>query len=187
MLQISTIAQFRARDYGMEHCTLEVTLPKEFERQPGVIVDHSKTDMKPDERSWQLSGDLQDLEIWGIDATDWLDISKLTYSSRPKRLSRLGSLQVRPNDTVSTHSFPCPSDSIQSFEIFCISPGCTVDIWQNRQLPPMGECFPTCVELYSHNASRARIVSTFFAVISLQIFTLYLLPNLQIPQGYMYH
>lgn len=136
--KISTIVQFRARDYGMEHCVLQISLHKEFQRKPGVEHNHEDTGSPPDERSWQISGDTSNLEVWSLDTHEWLDTSKLSYASRPKRLNRLGSLRVRAGQEISTHRFPCPSDSIQTFELFCTSPNCNIDVWQDRKAPAMG-------------------------------------------------
>jgi hypothetical protein len=138
--QISTVIQFRARDYGMEHCKLEFSLPKEYERMPGTGMEdaYNHPTSAPKTRSWTLSGDTKDLEIWTLDTMEWLNTSKLSYSTRPKRLARIGSMAARPGETMFSHSFTCPSDSIQSFEVFCVSPGCRVEVWQDTVKPIVG-------------------------------------------------
>lgn len=123
----------------MEHCKLELSLPTEYERPQNLVHNHDDKTSAPDPRSWQISGDTKDLEIWTLETTEWLTTSKLSFSSRPNRGKRLGGLRVRPGMTMSTHTFACPSDSIQSFELFCISPGCRIDVWQDRKTPVVGK------------------------------------------------
>jgi hypothetical protein len=104
--------------------------------------EHGHATMTKDsERGWSLSGDTTDLEIWTLDAKDWLSVFSLSYSTLPKKIKRLGGLSVRRGKAVSTHTFPCESDSILSFEVFCVSPGCRVEIWQDRAKPVVGKSF----------------------------------------------
>jgi len=128
--EVSTILQFRVRDYGLEHCKIELILPMDLEGSIGQ-AEHGG-------HHWQLSGDTHDLEVWSVDANNWLSASTLTYANRPKRLERIGALAVHPGMNVSSHGFPCASDSIQSFELFCISPACRIEILQGKRLPIMG-------------------------------------------------
>src|ERR1700749_1876122 len=99
----------------MEHCKLEISLPEEFERDLRAQADNGDRG----ERGWQVSGDTHDLEVWTVSADDWLHASKLSFSTRPKRLARFGGLSVHAGKAASSHSFACPRDSIQSFELFC--------------------------------------------------------------------
>lgn len=130
-LQISTIAQFRARDWGMEWCRFKISLPKDAEYKT-TTVDEER------ERDWILEGDTTDLEVWELDAPYWIDLSQLSYNHRPRRTAHIFSFRVMKDKTLLSREFRCPADSIGSFEFFCVSPGCRIDIWQDKQLPTIG-------------------------------------------------
>jgi hypothetical protein len=131
--QISTIMQFRTRDFGMEWCKLKLALPDSAKYHP-----HKGDDSSERERNWILDGDTSDLEVWELEASQWLDPRSLSYNTRPQRRAHLFSFRVRPNTTHVSREVRCPADKIATFEIFCVSPGCRVDIWQNKLQPPMG-------------------------------------------------
>ncbi|KAF5328085.1 hypothetical protein D9619_013664 [Psilocybe cf. subviscida] len=57
--QISTILQFRTRDFGMEWCKLKLALPDSAKYHP-----NDSTNEEERERNWLLEGDTSDLEVW---------------------------------------------------------------------------------------------------------------------------
>ncbi|KAF8502517.1 hypothetical protein JB92DRAFT_2973110 [Gautieria morchelliformis] len=133
--EISTVAQFRTRDWAMEWCRFKLSLPDSARYIPGSEG--------PDgirERNWFLEGDTSDLEVWELDVAPntWLDPRKLTYRTRPKRKGHIFSFRVSANRTVVSREFPCKADGIGSFELFCASPRCRIDVWQDKQVPPVG-------------------------------------------------
>ncbi|GJJ08929.1 hypothetical protein Clacol_003149 [Clathrus columnatus] len=132
---MSTIAQFRTRDWGMEWCRFKLDLPESARYTP-----RSEPPDGIRERNWYLKGDTSDLEVWELDVppNTWLDPRTLTYANRPKRKEHIFSFKVSSNKTLVSREFPCKGDQIGSFEFFCVSPGCIVDIWQDKQLPPIG-------------------------------------------------
>jgi len=153
--EMYTVVQFKARDYGMEHCEIELALPGEVESpgsQDGSAV-HSESDRpmlehehqhehqsshNPEERTWRLSGDTHDLEVWTLDTVDWLDLSTLSYSTLPRKNERLGALSARPRSMARTRRFGCKSDEIVSVVLFCVGNGCRVEGWQDTGKPVVG-------------------------------------------------
>jgi hypothetical protein len=157
----STIVQFRSRDFGLELCRLRLELPKDRVWHP---KGHSQTDKRdadhphkpndPRQRNWHVEGDLNAIEVWYLTSTpsqntknptlfpSFLDPFTLTDASLPTtyRHSRLASLSIDDANETSTSTpwFGCPADTIQSFEIFCTSPNCVLDVWQDKAKPIVG-------------------------------------------------
>jgi len=153
--EMYTVVQFRARDYGMERCEIELALPEDFDN-PGSkngSTIHSESDRpmlehehehqhqsfnNPEERTWRLSGDTHDIEVWTLDTTDWLDLSTLSYSTLPRKIERLGALSARSGAVARTRRFGCKSDEIVSVVVFCVGKGCRVEGWQDTGKPVVG-------------------------------------------------
>ncbi|RDB27072.1 hypothetical protein Hypma_005038 [Hypsizygus marmoreus] len=131
--QISTVMQFRSRDFGMEWCRLKLALPDSARFDPSDPNNEADR-----ERNWLLEGDTSDLEVWELEASQWIDPRYLSYNTRPRRRGHIFSFRVQPNSTHVSREVRCPADKIATFEIFCVSPGCRVDIWQNKLQPPIG-------------------------------------------------
>ncbi|KAJ7097072.1 hypothetical protein B0H15DRAFT_773529 [Mycena belliarum] len=106
---ISTVAQFRAVDYGMEICELHVKL--------------------------QTAG--SSLELYRLEGTALLDSSELTYKNRPKRALMLS--EIRTSDSTSTdwrRNFTCHSEQLLTFELVCAPgsmAGCSFEWWQTPE------------------------------------------------------
>ncbi|KAK0195718.1 hypothetical protein F5146DRAFT_301718 [Armillaria mellea] len=109
--EVSTIAQFRVLDFGMENCTIAIMTPS-----------HSAyTDI--------ISGDAVSLDVWSIPhATRKLNMKSVSYSSFSVTRSFLGSLLVSREGFSQTPAFICGLGSYHTFEITCSHPGCSVDI-----------------------------------------------------------
>ncbi|KAK0484358.1 hypothetical protein EDD18DRAFT_1197113 [Armillaria luteobubalina] len=109
--EISTIAQFRVLDFGMENCTIAIATPS-----------HSAyTDI--------ISGGAVSLDVWSIPHVKRkLNMKSVSYSSFSVTRSFLGSLLVSREGISQTPAFPCASGSYHTFEITCSQPGCNLDI-----------------------------------------------------------
>ncbi|KAK0486109.1 hypothetical protein IW261DRAFT_1453804 [Armillaria novae-zelandiae] len=109
--ELSTIAQFRVLDFGMENCTVAIATPSH-----SAYID-------------VMFGDAVSLDVWSIPhATRKLNMKSVSYSSLSATRSFLGSLLVSPEGLSQTPAFNCGSGSYHTFEINCSHPGCSVDI-----------------------------------------------------------
>jgi hypothetical protein len=120
----------------MEWCRVKISLPYSARYIPGVEGLEGIR-----ERNWLLEGDTSDLEVWELDVppNTWLDPRTLTYRTRPKRKQQIFSFRISENKTIVSREFRCNADEILSFELFCVSPKCRIDIWQDKQMPTIGE------------------------------------------------
>ncbi|KAJ6570243.1 hypothetical protein DFH09DRAFT_917641 [Mycena vulgaris] len=107
---ISTVAQFRVADFGMENCSLSITVPPRNESD-GRITDEPAT-----------------LDIWSLPVMKKLDMQKLSWATRPIGGTFFGSLPVSFGETRRLPGYRCPSGSYQTFEFKCSTPGCKIDI-----------------------------------------------------------
>jgi hypothetical protein len=112
--QISTIVQFRHIDYGMEHCTLNHSVPPQSDSKPSVV------------------------EVWELDIA--VEISRYmgdTWKTAAPRRRMLTTMHFPPNG--DTYSFNCPSNEFSTFELACPlqSTTCQVDCWQDQRAEPI--------------------------------------------------
>ncbi|EGO22253.1 hypothetical protein SERLADRAFT_451130 [Serpula lacrymans var. lacrymans S7.9] len=117
---ISTILQFRALDFGMEHCQLQVVLPTS-------VASKSSTTLEPSSLV---------LELNRLDASGAMDASTLSYKTCPGFIGKIADIKVDYGLTWS-HNFTCATDEVITFELACSSsknPGgeCYVDWWQTK-------------------------------------------------------
>ncbi|KAF9557472.1 hypothetical protein CPC08DRAFT_710368 [Agrocybe pediades] len=113
----STIAQFRVMDFGMEICTLAVTVPPRNETED-IITGFEEA----------LEG-RGVVDIWILtEITTKVDPRKLSWANKPRVRKLLHSLPVRYGTSTETPKFSCPSLSYQTFEISCSVPKCNIDI-----------------------------------------------------------
>ena len=108
----------------MKRCSLELLLPSESELKGHSVVP---------------SGKVANVEIWRVDEGRKLDVHGLSWTHRPRRASLLASWAVRPNATLETKEFYCPSGSYQTFELACGGEPCTVDFVQSPNNLGLGE------------------------------------------------
>lgn len=135
----------------MEWCKLKLALPGSAQYDSSDPSNKEKR-----ERNWLLEGDTSDLEVWELEASQWIDPRYLSYNSRPKRRGHIFSFRVQPNSTHVSREVRCPADKIATFEIFCVSPGCRVDIWQNKLQPPIGSS--------EYHSLSSSIIETYLVV-----------------------
>ncbi|KAJ7486861.1 hypothetical protein FB451DRAFT_1026391 [Mycena latifolia] len=106
---VSTIAQFRAVDYGMQNCELRVNL--------------------------KASG--SSLELYRLEGTIPLDASALSFNTQPHRGLILS--EIATSDESETHwrrNFSCHSEQLLTFELACSSrstTGCLFEWWQTPE------------------------------------------------------
>ncbi|KAJ7220016.1 hypothetical protein GGX14DRAFT_585061 [Mycena pura] len=106
---ISTIAQFRVADFGMELCSLSITVPPRNSSGDHIMNTAS-------------------VDIWSLPVTKKLNMQKLSYSTRPLGGTFFGSLPVSFNKTTRLPAYPCLSGTYQTFEFRCSKPECSIDI-----------------------------------------------------------
>jgi hypothetical protein len=142
-LQVSTVAQFRMRSYGMERCIFVVNVPEKSTARVGEVI------LDPEEPNkhifvpggFELRGDTSSVELWKLDddAQVVLNANQLTYKNKPRRKYLLASLNISPGETTRTREFPCREDSLQTFELVCPWADCFVNWWQIKFNETLGE------------------------------------------------
>jgi len=126
---ITTIAQFRVHDFGMERCKVVATIPA----NPIALFEASPKRLK----TYTLSGDTTNVQVWLLDSDPYVELNTLhlTYATRPARRTLLGSLHVAEDHMSSTPEFPCPSGSLQTVEYVCTGPSCNIEFYQYKRYP----------------------------------------------------
>lgn len=120
----TTVMQFRVHDYGLERCTLNITVPAPSELGP---------------KTYHASRTTQPLDVWTLAAAA-LRPRTLSWAARPARLARLGTLDFAAGTSSDIPWFSCPSDSLQTFEFACPrgDAECSVRFRQDRAAPLLG-------------------------------------------------
>ena len=79
------------------------------------------------------------LAVWRLDAGNReLDMRTLSYSTMPKRLARIGSLDMDLGKRHMTGVFDCKERELLTFEIACTNPSCLVRFTQDKDKPLVG-------------------------------------------------
>ncbi|KAF8193014.1 hypothetical protein BJ912DRAFT_807873, partial [Pholiota molesta] len=120
---ISTIVQFRAVDYGMERCELNIRISPSTTK---LLTRPTKISL------YQLAS-----------AEHPLDTKALSFSNRPSRLATVAIIPITPSSSVQwKREFKCAWDSILTFEISYLGQGVTgfdsaenssIQWWQNKE------------------------------------------------------
>ncbi|KAJ7914874.1 hypothetical protein B0H13DRAFT_2001459 [Mycena leptocephala] len=110
---ISTVAQFRVADFGMENCSLSITVPPRTD----------STDLMSEEPAT--------LDIWSLPVNKKMDMQKLSWATRPTGGTFFGSLPVSFGETHRLPGYQCLSGSYHTFEFRCSTPGCKIDVMGN--------------------------------------------------------
>ena len=93
------------------------------------------------------------VDIWSLDMfSSRLDAARLSYSSRPPRKEKLGTVMLSPNASVELQrTWQCHWGEFQTFEFECakeangeVLNGCEVDFWQGPKAPTRGWCYFLC-------------------------------------------
>lgn len=91
------IVEFRTVDYAMESCELSLVTPHETSA------------------NFTLSGEVNILDVWQLTTQYPLDAKTLSWKTRPECTRKIVSIAVG-RGTNYTHRFPCPPDSLQTFQ-----------------------------------------------------------------------
>lgn len=122
--QISTVAQFRTLDFGMERCVLSLMVPSSSALQE---ARSNKTVTYLPATS---------LNIWRLKASGDIDRKSLSWINRPPRDTLLTTMSISPGqNTFESPEFHCPSRSLQNFELSCATPKCHLQFQQDMKEP----------------------------------------------------
>lgn len=116
--QISTVAQFRILDWGMETCRLKLLLPQSS-------VPNLKQSFTA--------------QVWRLEASREVDPSRLSWKTRPERAALDTVWEIRSGSTFETNEFHCHSGSVFSVELVCEDPLCDLELLQRFKDPSVGE------------------------------------------------
>ncbi|KAI0258332.1 hypothetical protein BC834DRAFT_835798 [Gloeopeniophorella convolvens] len=127
--RISTIMQFRAIDWGMEQCSLQLIVPP--------LADAS---IIPPGRSFTLS-------LYRLNATHTIDGQSLSHSSRPSRVAKLADIHVASGEATNfQRNSSCMRDELMTFELACSRDthdnDCMLQWWQDKENPTPGALGP---------------------------------------------
>lgn len=111
--QTSTITQFRVIDYGMENCTLALTIPPHV--HSGFVIS-------------DLEEDFSHVDVWALSSIDKLDLRHLSWNTKPACTTYLGTLAAAYGSMHYLPSFLCPTGSYQTFELSCLKANCHIDV-----------------------------------------------------------
>jgi hypothetical protein len=111
---MSTFVQFRALDYGMESCSLVLRIP-EYGSDGAMEIAHVGST----------------IDVWslGVNSSSKVDLLKLSYSTLPRRVSKVGSFTPRYNATERLPSFACESGTYHAFLLTCPEGAGKEDCW----------------------------------------------------------
>ncbi|KAG2052035.1 hypothetical protein BDR06DRAFT_888610 [Suillus hirtellus] len=119
--KVSTIFQFRAIDWGMEHCELHVAIPP---------MDRPTT-----------------LALYRLNTTVPIDISTLSFNVRPPRVAKLDNIVLGQDSLKWYRKLSCVTDDVLVFELGCSedesSGSCDIEWWQAHKDTAPGHCPPT--------------------------------------------
>lgn len=117
--EVSSVAQFRAIDFGFENCSLRFSL-----KPP---VQHNVT----------VGPNPSTISVWLLDSPSRINVQQLSWANRPPRLRLLDAVVLSYGSLEETQSIRCPWGSFQTFEFSC-ERDCLLDFWQDPQIPEIG-------------------------------------------------
>ena len=103
-------------DFGMENCSLAITVPEGTDTRDTVTSSEGKFAV---------------VDIHQIEVRKKLNLRTLSRSRLPPERKYIESLLVSYGKTAETGVFPCHSRSYQTFEITCQTPDCHIDVMGN--------------------------------------------------------
>ncbi|PBK70035.1 hypothetical protein ARMSODRAFT_1018153 [Armillaria solidipes] len=124
--KVSTLAQFRAIDYGMERCEIHVRFP--------INTSTAASSGRP----FLLS-------VNRLESRIPINTKKLSYANKPTLVSTVAQIRVDPSSAKEEvhwwQRFDCPWDELFTFELACFgmerlgdgAEDCWVEWWQNRE------------------------------------------------------
>ncbi|KAF7345936.1 hypothetical protein MVEN_01615900 [Mycena venus] len=120
--EVSTIAQFRTLDFGMERCvaTLEIPSQDQIQDKPSKSISTSAVPFT--------------MEIWVLDAEERIDPHSLTWATRPTRIDLLTTMVFhRGYNLLHSSPFLCQARTFLAFEIRCSA--CHLHFRQDKKSP----------------------------------------------------
>jgi hypothetical protein len=111
----------------MELCILKMVVPS-----LPVLENASR------KKTVNISNDAAEIEVWRLNAHGRLLPTHLSWSSRPERATLQASWRVHMGETMGTDQFPCPSGSLQTFELTCGRSPCNIWFQQDTKAPHLG-------------------------------------------------
>ncbi|KAK0235553.1 hypothetical protein EDD85DRAFT_78212 [Armillaria nabsnona] len=122
---VSTVVQFFHLDYGMENCSLMLSVPPPSHGfDPEVIIQEGSS-----------------IDVWLLEST-WSErlVRVAAGEVAPQRKTLVATIQTEGNQTVATvENFLCPSGDLTLFEIACAKSSngpCHLEFWQNGEISP---------------------------------------------------
>ncbi|KJA22198.1 hypothetical protein HYPSUDRAFT_87632 [Hypholoma sublateritium FD-334 SS-4] len=112
--KISTIAEFFAADYGMENCSITLTIPSISDESLNIHEDAI-------------------FDIWALKSDRTIDIRRLNWNSKPQRGTHLGTFSARGRSTQRTPTYTCLSGTYQHIEMSCRQGPCHMHILASGQ------------------------------------------------------
>jgi hypothetical protein len=76
------------------------------------------------------------VEIWHLESPQLLE--RVSWASKPRRTGLLGTVYVKAGESTGSPEFPCPANSLHTFEIACSSSMCHVEFQLDRKKPGQG-------------------------------------------------
>ncbi|PBK61798.1 hypothetical protein ARMSODRAFT_1025344 [Armillaria solidipes] len=116
--QLTTIVQFRTRDYGLENCSFAFKSPNPDSFKRVAISDDQNI----------LNG-ITSIKISTIPVDRRLRTKSLSWRSIPSARMHVGSLNISTSGlTVEGSPFYCPSSVYHTFELSCVHYPCYLDL-----------------------------------------------------------
>ncbi|KAF8520741.1 hypothetical protein BU17DRAFT_88626 [Hysterangium stoloniferum] len=122
--QISTVAEFHVMDYGMENCSLVLTIP------PATN----------DTTSWMFDEAIL-LDVWALSWDQSIDTGRLSWNTKPQRGEHLGTLTMSFDTTQQIPTYSCKMGTYQNFEISCRTGPCNLQVFGNGDVDAVGMSF----------------------------------------------
>lgn len=119
---MTTIAQFRVVDFGMEVCHLEFDPPD----STSVLQKLDWPDLK--------------IKVYRLELgeTQILDARYLSWSTRPKRRHLFEEWNLSKDGTQRSNTFPCPWGTRPAFEFQCELASCMISFWNDPKFATPG-------------------------------------------------
>ena len=116
--KVSTIAQFRAIDYGMENCSLRFKTPEENSSTININID----------------GGNATLDIWQLSTNKPLT-GKASWDSKPPRNRLVSMTNIFYGMDTILFEFRCVPGTFHTFEVACHDVSCHIDgtWWQSAR------------------------------------------------------
>ncbi|TFK55498.1 hypothetical protein OE88DRAFT_1651847 [Heliocybe sulcata] len=121
--EVSTILQYRYRDYAMERCTLIANIPGDTKNVDSSVDSASSTQV----------------DVWLLETSGALRPYLRSGQTRaPRRRRLLTTMMLSAGGNDSYGEFDCPSGDLLNLELSCprVGRNCIVDFWQDQRLRP---------------------------------------------------